>query len=191
MRDKGIGFTKSGEEFNIELSFEKNMWHAVIRNEYGDIESSIIGMTKSDALELFDDYGIVDIQWEDGKKGSIYSNRKKEKGHIMKKNKKTVIEISDEVKIPGTNVILEKGDRIEMLKEEYNGWSNYETWNVNLWVSNDEYFYKQMVDNEGSWDEDSVKEWILSIFPNGTPDFNKSRLNKVNYLELAQTWNMG
>jgi len=25
-----------------------------------------------------------------------------------------------------------------MTKAEYNGWTNYETWNVNLWIDNDQ-----------------------------------------------------
>lgn len=28
-------------------------------------------------------------------------------------------------------------------KKGYNGWSNYETWNVKLWMDNDEYSYRR------------------------------------------------
>ena len=28
----------------------------------------------------------------------------------------------------------------------YNGWKNYETWNLVLWIQNDERFYKMAVD---------------------------------------------
>ena len=30
-----------------------------------------------------------------------------------------------------------------MLTETYNGWTNWETWNVALWVQNDEGFYRE------------------------------------------------
>lgn len=26
--------------------------------------------------------------------------------------------------------------------EKFNGWSNYETWNIALWLDNDEFFYE-------------------------------------------------
>ena len=47
-----------------------------------------------------------------------------------------------------------------MTTETYNGWTNYETWNVSLWMQNDEFLYntaKACVeycdDNETPWDK--------------------------------------
>lgn len=33
-----------------------------------------------------------------------------------------------------------------MSDKEYNGWANYETWNVSLWLKNTESFYRAAVD---------------------------------------------
>ena len=36
---------------------------------------------------------------------------------------------------------------------EYNGWKNYETWNVNLWLMNDEIAYRRMLSRVSRFDK--------------------------------------
>ena len=53
--------------------------------------------------------------------------------------------------------------------QQYNGWANYATWNIALWITNDEGMYKQAryLARKG-WDAKAIAE---DIFPTGrTPD---------------------
>lgn len=83
----------------------------------------------------------------------------------------------------------------------YNGWTNRATWNVNLWLSNDEASYRRVqrhVDYlkaeapEGyEPDEHTFAEWLerhcKGLWTSGrTPD--GCPLSEVNWLEVAEAW---
>ncbi len=78
--------------------------------------------------------------------------------------------------------------------KEYNGWTNWETWNVALWVDNDYETYKEKqryvrIRHFRAGFEDSVKLFCNNRYPNGTPDMdNRSEMEKVNYQEIADAW---
>jgi len=69
-----------------------------------------------------------------------------------------------------------------MKNAEYNGWSNYETWSVNLWINNDqdslnywnkvtEFCYSEKQNPEGSYIEAVYKlsNYLEEQFNEGTP----------------------
>ena len=85
---------------------------------------------------------------------------------------------------------------------EYNGWANWETWNIALWIDNDYSVYMRRCDYVDAsferWNVTGVKSFIRDMFPNGTPDFaNSVGCNTssdywdevVNYDELVEAWN--
>jgi hypothetical protein len=62
----------------------------------------------------------------------------------------------------------------------YNGWTNYETWNVALWINNDEGLYN--IANECSCYQefiDNISEFMLQ-----TPDGVRFNDPAVNVIEL-------
>lgn len=85
---------------------------------------------------------------------------------------------------------------------EYNGWkgfgtreSAYLTWNINLWIDNEYESYQEKVKfirralNRDNLNADSVKQFCLHIFPEGTPDFESpDELSLVNWEEIAEAW---
>ncbi|MHA1289420.1 MAG: DUF7249 family protein [Candidatus Thorarchaeota archaeon] len=69
----------------------------------------------------------------------------------------------------------------------YNGWSNYETWAVNLWLTNDQATY-QMVSSLPSAEaiKDFVSQWRHQVcLPSGLfADLLTTSLQRVNWYEI-------
>lgn len=61
------------------------------------------------------------------------------------------------------------------MSDGYNGWKNYQTWNLNLWLQNDEFAYRSMTQQLRSLSETPSHEdarWIaeIALGNNVTPD---------------------
>ena len=73
----------------------------------------------------------------------------------------------------------------------YNGWGNRETWNVNLWVMNEEGLYHELV-LRTPFTTETARDFVKEVFPSGTPDMcNAGELVNVDYQELVDAWNAG
>ncbi len=71
----------------------------------------------------------------------------------------------------------------------YEGWANWDTWNVNLWIMNDYGTYQAWVAEcrEGDgWDAATARGFYLSVFDGSNPD--KPDLDAVDWAEIAQAW---
>jgi hypothetical protein len=70
-----------------------------------------------------------------------------------------------------------------VLDNTYNGWANYETWNVALWLQNDEGLNDLRCENDICWYEDLLA--ILSdLGSEKTPDGVRWNDPKVNVIEI-------
>ncbi|HSG62642.1 MAG TPA: hypothetical protein VLA24_14535 [Pseudomonadales bacterium] len=81
-------------------------------------------------------------------------------------------------------------------KEEYgyNGWTNWDTWNVALWIDNDEptYRYRRRYCGAGAWNATRAESFCREVFPNGTPDMDtpaEQSMESVDWQEIADNWN--
>lgn len=80
----------------------------------------------------------------------------------------------------------------EKAVETYQGWANYETWNVMLWINNDQGLYESIGEAEPrhGWDGPAVEAFIRDLMPAGTPDFDSAHdYEEVSWEEIATALN--
>ena len=82
-----------------------------------------------------------------------------------------------------------------MRREEYNGYTNYETWLVNLWLNNDEATYNQLrelvVTTSTAYElGKALQEWIQESIPEAVDgmfmDLINAGLSEVDWMEIAE-----
>jgi hypothetical protein len=77
---------------------------------------------------------------------------------------------------------------------KYEGWKNWETWNVALWVNNEEPLYRQMRALR-PFTPQKAKLFVSRIYPSGTPDMKGDRRTtfppflNVDWQEIADDFN--
>lgn len=71
-----------------------------------------------------------------------------------------------------------------MNNQEYNGWTNYETWNVALWIGNDEGLYN-LAKNYKRWD-DLASTLVDEMEMPTTPDYVAWDLPCLDRAELNE-----
>jgi len=83
----------------------------------------------------------------------------------------------------------------------YQGWKNYETWNVSLYVNNEEPLYRAMCEQR-PFTTATAETFCREAFPDGTPDMQtdedwsklskaaaRERMNLVDWQEIADAFN--
>jgi hypothetical protein len=74
----------------------------------------------------------------------------------------------------------------------YNGWTNWATWNVELWLDNEEPLYRAKqayIRHARDISAETVALFCYDVFPSGTPDMkHPSEMATVNWQELADSW---
>ncbi len=76
----------------------------------------------------------------------------------------------------------------------YNGYPNYATWNVQLWLDNDEGLYREYQRRirraHNEIDGEFVESVVRDLMPDGTPDFatGAARYKEVDWDHLAESW---
>jgi hypothetical protein len=81
-------------------------------------------------------------------------------------------------------------------QQTYNGWANYETWLANLWLTNDEGYYGQLIRTISSHGDmrdqaEALDEWMqlehseLEI-TNLWSDIVAHTLSRVDWLEIIE-----
>ena len=76
-----------------------------------------------------------------------------------------------------------------MTDTTYNGWTNYETWNVALWLSNDYGLYslaQEWMEDQESTDYDTFRHTLSELVGSETPDGVRWDDTKLDNTELSE-----
>ena len=106
----------------------------------------------------------------------------------------------DTVKLTGNLVEIPIPIENDAIDDTYNGWTNKETWLVNVWLNNDydlyKYYLGRLNDSYGGFISDIIhelQEIVYDIVREDRPetsglayDLLQSSLNVINYKELAE-----
>ena len=69
----------------------------------------------------------------------------------------------------------------------YNGWTNWETWNVHMWIGNDEMFHRMMTQGaKNDWEQ--FKALAMQFGITKTPDDVSFEDPKVNQDEIREAY---
>ncbi|MHA6646242.1 DUF7249 family protein [Mesorhizobium sp. A623] len=74
----------------------------------------------------------------------------------------------------------------------YNGWKNYETWNVALWVRGERGLYLAMRERRdlNHFKAETAEAFCRELFPKGPPDMGQpSDMDLVDWEEIAAGFN--
>jgi hypothetical protein len=113
---------------------------------------------------------------------------------ILPHDKRSIREILEEYTKESVSVSTLSNDK----EIKYNGWMNWETWNLMLWVNNDESLYHHTAEFAKERARDPkfkglCREFFWDLFPTGTPDMNRSsEMGYVNWEEISshlKDWN--
>ena len=71
------------------------------------------------------------------------------------------------------------------MNNTYNGWANYETWNVALWIGNDESMYR-FCQGWAQHGYKSLSHQLVEMFGQSTPDGVDWQHADLNHAELNE-----
>lgn len=83
-----------------------------------------------------------------------------------------------------------------MNDDGYSGWANWETWQVMLWLNNEEGLYDAYTSFARATSyrvtENGAENFVKELMPEGTPDFDDaSEYDAVDWDEIAAAFNEG
>lgn len=84
-----------------------------------------------------------------------------------------------------------------MNNERYNGWSNRGTWNIALWLNNDEGLYRAAIELRNRLAKNGIaiktaqtaKKIVLELMGETTPDNIKTTAKNINWVEIKEAIN--